>query len=130
MPGRVGIGGVADFDEGELNSVDATGTPVGVGYAGDSLCAARNRCPHLGLPRQGSGGLRTAMSRSSARGTTRSTDRRHGRDQPDSLRGGLSRPGSLAGHHLRASALSLTPGKSRTAGAVNGPANQESGLDQ
>ena len=49
MPGRVRIGSVADFADGKLHAVDAAGTSVVVGLAGDSLCAARNRCPHLGL---------------------------------------------------------------------------------
>jgi len=53
MPSRVRVGSVADFADGKLHAVDAAGTPVVVGLAGDSLCAARNRCPHLGLPHQG-----------------------------------------------------------------------------
>jgi nitrite reductase/ring-hydroxylating ferredoxin subunit len=59
MPGRVRVGSVADFADGQLHAVDAAGTPVVVGYAGVSLCAARNRCPHMGLPlARGPGGLR------------------------------------------------------------------------
>ncbi len=61
MPGRVRVGSVADFADGKLHAVDAAGTSVVVGFAGDSLCAARNRCPHLGLSlTKGPGGLRYA----------------------------------------------------------------------
>ncbi len=59
MAGRVRIGSVADFADGELHTVDAAGTSLVVGLSGDSLCAARNRCPHLGLSlTKGPGGLR------------------------------------------------------------------------
>lgn len=61
MPGRVRIGSVADFADGKLHTVDAAGTSVVVGLAENSLCAARNRCPHLGLPlAKGPGGLKYA----------------------------------------------------------------------
>jgi nitrite reductase/ring-hydroxylating ferredoxin subunit len=61
MTGRVRIGSVADFADGELHTVDAGGTSVVVGLSGESLCAARNRCPHLGLSlTKGPGGLRYA----------------------------------------------------------------------
>ena len=43
MPGRVRVGSVADFADGKLHAVDAAGTSVVVGLAGDSLYAARNR---------------------------------------------------------------------------------------
>jgi nitrite reductase/ring-hydroxylating ferredoxin subunit len=61
MPSRVRIGSVADFSDGRLHAVDAAGTSIVVGVAGDSLCAARNRCPHMGLSlTKGPGGLRYA----------------------------------------------------------------------
>ena len=61
MPGRVRIGSVADFADGTLHTVDAAGTSVVVGLSEDTLCAARNRCPHLGLPlAKGPGGLKYA----------------------------------------------------------------------
>ena len=59
MPGRVRVGSVADFADGGLHAVEADGTAVVVGLAGGSLCAARNRCPHLGFPlTKGPGGLK------------------------------------------------------------------------
>ena len=61
MAGRFRVGSVADFADGRLHSVDAGGTSVVVGLAGDSLCAARNRCPHLGFSlTTGPGGTRYA----------------------------------------------------------------------
>jgi nitrite reductase/ring-hydroxylating ferredoxin subunit len=52
---------VADLADGKLHAVDAAGTSVVVGLSGDSLCAARNRCPHLGLSlTTGPGGPRYA----------------------------------------------------------------------
>ncbi len=61
MPGRVRVGSVADFADGKLHAVDAAGTSVVVGLARDSLCAARNRCPHLGFSlTKGPGGLKYA----------------------------------------------------------------------
>ncbi len=61
MSGRVRVGSVADFADGTLHTVDAAGTSVVVGLADDSLCAARNRCPHLGLSlTKGPGGLKYA----------------------------------------------------------------------
>lgn len=50
MAGRVRIGSVADFADGKLHAVDVDGTSVVVGLAGGELCAARNRCPHMGFP--------------------------------------------------------------------------------
>ncbi len=56
---KVRVGSVADFQDGQLHAVDAGGTSIVVGAAGGSLCAARNRCPHLGLSlTRGPGGLR------------------------------------------------------------------------
>lgn len=41
--------------------MDTAGTSIEVGLAGDSLCTARDRCPHLGLSlTKGPGGLRYA----------------------------------------------------------------------
>ena len=59
MPGRVKVGSVADFADGQLHTVEVSGTSVVVGQSGNSLCAARNRCPHLGLSlSKGPGGVR------------------------------------------------------------------------
>ena len=59
MSGRVRIGSVADFSDGELHAVDADGTALVVGLAEGALCAALNRCPHLGLSlTKGPGGLK------------------------------------------------------------------------
>ena len=61
MAGRVKVGTVSDFAEGELRAVDADGTSVVVARDGDSFCAAQNRCPHLGFPlARGPGGVRYA----------------------------------------------------------------------
>jgi nitrite reductase/ring-hydroxylating ferredoxin subunit len=61
MSGRVRVGKVADFADGELHSVNAEGKSIVVGLAGGSLCAARNRCPHLGFSlTKGPGGLKYA----------------------------------------------------------------------
>jgi nitrite reductase/ring-hydroxylating ferredoxin subunit len=49
MSDRVRVGNVADFADGKLHTVHAEGKSIVVGLAGDSLCAARNRCPHLGF---------------------------------------------------------------------------------
>jgi nitrite reductase/ring-hydroxylating ferredoxin subunit len=61
MRGRIRIGNVADFADGKLHAVDAEGTSVVVGLAGEQLCAARNRCPHMGFSlTKGPGGTRYA----------------------------------------------------------------------
>ena len=58
MHRRVRVGSVADFADGKLHPVDAAGTSLVIGLAGDSLRAALNRCPHLGLSlTKGPGGL-------------------------------------------------------------------------
>jgi nitrite reductase/ring-hydroxylating ferredoxin subunit len=58
MTDRVRVGSVSDFTDGQLHSVDPAGTPVIVAQVGGSLCAARNRCPHLGFSlTKGPGGL-------------------------------------------------------------------------
>ncbi|MCU0300378.1 MAG: Rieske 2Fe-2S domain-containing protein [Candidatus Nanopelagicales bacterium] len=49
MAGRVRIGRVEDFAPGSMREVEADGTKLIVAREGDDLCAARNRCPHLGL---------------------------------------------------------------------------------
>jgi nitrite reductase/ring-hydroxylating ferredoxin subunit len=59
MTQRVRVGSRSDFADGELRSVDAEGTPLVVARDGDTFCAARNRCPHMGFPlTRGPGGLR------------------------------------------------------------------------
>lgn len=59
MSQRVRVGTVAELSDGELHSVDADGTSLVVGLADGSLCAALNRCPHLGLSlTKGPGGLK------------------------------------------------------------------------
>ncbi len=61
MARRVRVGSVSDFVPGELRAVDAEGTSVVVARDGDSFCAARNRCPHMGFPlSRGPGGVRYA----------------------------------------------------------------------
>ncbi len=50
---------MADFADGELHALEAAGRSLVVGLVGDSLCAARNRCPHLGFSlTKGPGGQR------------------------------------------------------------------------
>ncbi len=59
MSTRVRVGSVADFADGELHALDAAGTSIVVGAVGDDLCAAHNRCPHLGFSlTKGPGGLK------------------------------------------------------------------------
>ena len=59
MPGRVRIGTVAELSDGALHTVEVDGTSIVVGVAGDAVCAALNRCPHLGLSlTKGPGGTR------------------------------------------------------------------------
>lgn len=61
MARRVRVGSVADFPDGELVAVDAEGTSVVVARHGDEFCAARNRCPHVGMSlTSGPGGTRYA----------------------------------------------------------------------
>ncbi len=61
MAGRVRIGVRAELTDGRLHPVDADGTPIVVGAVGDRLCAAKNRCPHLGFSlTTGPGGRRFA----------------------------------------------------------------------
>lgn len=49
MTRMVRIGDVADFPVGRVTEVDVEGTTVIVVQDDQGLCAARNRCPHLGL---------------------------------------------------------------------------------
>ncbi len=50
MGRHVKVGTMADFPAGQLVTVDVEGTSVVLSRTGDTVCAARNRCPHLGLP--------------------------------------------------------------------------------
>jgi nitrite reductase/ring-hydroxylating ferredoxin subunit len=59
MPERIRIGARADFDDGQLHTVDAGGRTVIVGMVDGTPYAASNRCPHLGLSlSKGPGGKR------------------------------------------------------------------------
>ena len=59
MADRVRIGSVSELSDGQLHGVEASGTKLIVGKVGDGLCAARNKCPHLGLSlTSGPGGTR------------------------------------------------------------------------
>ena len=49
MARMVRIGRVADFPAGAVTEVDVEGTTVIVVQDSEGLCAARNKCPHLGL---------------------------------------------------------------------------------
>jgi nitrite reductase/ring-hydroxylating ferredoxin subunit len=61
MSRLVRVGAVADFVDGDLRQVDADGTAVVVARDGDALCAADNRCPHMGFSlTKGPGGVRFA----------------------------------------------------------------------
>ncbi|MGA8978707.1 MAG: Rieske 2Fe-2S domain-containing protein [Pedococcus sp.] len=61
MSGRVRVGSVADFADGELHAVEVSGSSYVVGLVDDSLCAAGNRCPHLGFSlTKGPGGVKFA----------------------------------------------------------------------
>jgi len=54
----VRVGSVSDFAPGSLTPVDASGTSVVVARDDDGLCAARNKCPHMGLSlTSGPGGI-------------------------------------------------------------------------
>jgi nitrite reductase/ring-hydroxylating ferredoxin subunit len=50
MAGRVRVGSLSDFADGQLHNVDAGGTSVVIGVVDGIPYAARNRCPHLGQP--------------------------------------------------------------------------------
>lgn len=49
MPRRVRIGRVEDFAPGAMTEVEVEGQSLIVARDDDGVCAARNRCPHLGL---------------------------------------------------------------------------------
>ncbi len=49
MAARIRIGQVQDFPAGQLTEIEVEGTKLLVGHDDEGLCAARNRCPHLGL---------------------------------------------------------------------------------
>lgn len=55
---RVKLGSLSELGDGQLHAVDADGTPVVVGRVGSEMCAAKNRCPHLGFSlTKGPGGV-------------------------------------------------------------------------
>ena len=59
--GRIRVGTVSELSDGQLHPVRAGGTSLVVGMAGEQICAAQNRCPHMGLSlTRGPGGLRYA----------------------------------------------------------------------
>lgn len=49
MTSKVRIGSTSEFPAGQVRAVDAAGTSVVVARDADGLCAARNKCPHLGM---------------------------------------------------------------------------------
>jgi nitrite reductase/ring-hydroxylating ferredoxin subunit len=49
MPRKIRIGRVDDFAPGEMTEVSVEGTSLVVVRDEQGVCAARNRCPHLGL---------------------------------------------------------------------------------
>ena len=59
MSNTVRIGHVQDFPAGEVTEVDVEGTKVLVARDTEGLCAARNKCPHLGLSLTSGPGGRT-----------------------------------------------------------------------
>lgn len=61
MADKVRIGQVQDFPPGHLTEVEVAGTKLVVVQDDEGLCAAHNRCPHLGLSlTSGPGGQRFA----------------------------------------------------------------------
>ncbi len=60
-PSEVSIGKLEEFTDGELRAVEAGGKKVIVARNGDQVCAAINKCPHLGLSlTKGPAGLKYA----------------------------------------------------------------------
>lgn len=58
MTHEVSVGKLDEFPDAGLVSVDADGQHVIVARTGDQVCAAVNRCPHLGFSlTKGPGGL-------------------------------------------------------------------------
>ena len=49
MPRRVRIGRVDDFAPGSMTEVEVDGHSLVVVHDDEGVCAAKNRCPHLGL---------------------------------------------------------------------------------
>ena len=72
MARKVRIGRVEDFPAGAITEVEVEGEKVIVVQDAEGLCAAHNKCPHLGLSL--TSGTRRAQATptgsSSARGTT------------------------------------------------------------
>lgn len=62
MPERdVSVGSIDNFPDGALVGVEADGQKVIVARTGDQVCAAVNRCPHLGFSlTRGPGGQKYA----------------------------------------------------------------------
>ena len=59
MEHEVRIGQLSDFADGQLAGVEVEGHRLIVARDDDEVCAARNRCPHLGLSlTRGPGGLK------------------------------------------------------------------------
>ena len=59
MTRRVKVGTTADFTDGTLTAIDVDGVSVVIAHDAVGLCAARNKCPHLGLSLvSGPGGAR------------------------------------------------------------------------
>jgi nitrite reductase/ring-hydroxylating ferredoxin subunit len=56
---EITVGPVGDFPDGKLVRVEADGQTVIVARNGDQVCAASDRCPHLGFSlTKGPGGLK------------------------------------------------------------------------
>lgn len=49
MARRIRVGTVSDFPAGELTPVEVDGQKVVVARDDEGLCAAKDKCPHLGL---------------------------------------------------------------------------------
>jgi nitrite reductase/ring-hydroxylating ferredoxin subunit len=49
MAQRVRIGRVEEFAPGSMREVEVAGTKLVIARDDEGICAARNRCPHLGL---------------------------------------------------------------------------------
>jgi nitrite reductase/ring-hydroxylating ferredoxin subunit len=46
---KIKIGSISDFPAGTMKTVDAGGTSVVIARDDEGLCAARNKCPHMGM---------------------------------------------------------------------------------
>jgi nitrite reductase/ring-hydroxylating ferredoxin subunit len=61
MGEQLTVGALSEFPDGELHTVQVAGRSLVVARDGDTVCAAVNRCPHMGLPlSRGPGGVRFA----------------------------------------------------------------------